>query len=178
MSRLGKKEISIPKGVSAGIDNGTFSVKGPKGTLTRQFLPDITINISSSAITLAPTHANVFTRSLWGTYSSHIRNMIKGVTEGFNKKLLVEGTGYRWELSGDKLKLSLGLSHPVVMNVPEGITVKPEKGELNINGLDKELVGGFAARVRAKKKPEPYKGKGIRYSDEIIERKQGKRSTA
>ena len=177
MSRLGKKIIEIPKGVAVVQNGNTFSIKGPKGELKRDFLTDITITITSESITLAPRGAlSVFGRALWGTYSSHLRNMIKGVTQGFSEKLLIEGTGYKWNVSGTNLELALGLSHPVKLAIPAGISVKAEKSELNISGIDKEIVGSFAALVRSQKKPEPYKGKGIRYAEEVIERKQGKRS--
>jgi len=179
MSRLGKKEIAIPSGVTATQEGNALRVKGPKGELSRSFLTDITITIAGDVITLAPRGSlTVFARALWGTYSSHIRNMIKGVTEGYVEKLLIEGTGYKWSVSGTNLDLSLGFSHPVKVAIPTGITVKAEKGELTITGIDKEVVGSFAAYIRSLKKPEPYKGKGIRYEGEVIERKQGKRSTA
>ncbi|MEK7535572.1 MAG: 50S ribosomal protein L6 [Patescibacteria group bacterium] len=179
MSRLGKKEIKIPSGVTVTQDGNSLRFKGPKGELKRDFLTEIVVTVSGDSITLALRgNPTVFGRSLWGTYSSHIRNMIKGVTEGFSEKLLIEGTGYKWSVSGTNLDLSLGFSHPVKLPIPAGLTVKAEKGELVIIGIDKEIVGSFAALVRSLKKPEPYKGKGIRYHDEVIERKQGKRSTA
>lgn len=178
MSRLGKKEIKIPAGVTATKKDGTIIIKGPKGELTRTFLSEITITISPLAITLAPRGATtVFGRSLWGTYWSHLSNMIKGVTEGYSQKLLIEGTGYKWDVSGTNLNLALGFSHPVKVAIPTGLTIKTEKAELTVTGIDKEVVGSFAAYIRSLKKPEPYKGKGIRYEGEIIERKQGKRST-
>ena len=179
MSRLGKKEIQIPTGVSINQEGNTLRVKGPKGELSKSFLSDITITINADRITLAPRGSlSVFVRALWGTYSSHIRNMIKGVTEGWSEKLLIEGTGYKWDVAGATLNLALGLSHPVKVAIPKDLKVNVEKGELNIAGSDKEVVGSFAAYVRSLKKPEPYKGKGIRYAGEVIERKQGKRSTA
>src|SRR3989344_618241 len=179
MSRLGKKEIKIPTGVTVKQDGYLISVKGPKGELSRGFKADIIITLTSDSITLTPRGAvTVFKRALWGTYWSHIRNMITGVTEGYSEKLLIEGTGYKWAVSGSSLDLSLGFSHPVKLAIPTGLSVKTEKGELTVTGIDKEVVGSFAALVRSQKKPEPYKGKGIRYAEEVIERKQGKRSTA
>src|SRR3989338_3976671 len=167
MSRLGKKEITIPAGVVVTQKDNTLVVKGPKGELSRQFLSEITISVSPEKITLAPRGSlTVFSRALWGTYWSHVCNMIKGVTEGFSQKLLIEGTGHKWNAAGTNIDLALGLSHPVKVVVPEGGKVKTE------------IVGSFAAYILSLKKPEPYKGKGIRYIDEVIERKQGKRSTA
>ena len=115
-------------------------------------------------------------RKDWGTVASHLSNMIEGVTEGFTKKLIIEGVGYRAETSGNKLVMQLGYSHPVEMQIPEGVAVEVEKNEITVSGTDKEAVGQFAANIRAKRKPEPYKGKGIRYSDEIIRRKEGKKA--
>ncbi len=178
MSRLGKREIEIPKGVSVTHAGNLVTIKGAKGTLVREFKPEVAMAITDKGITLSINRNDVATRALWGTYSSHLRNMIEGVSAGFTKKLLVEGTGYKWEVVGKTLKLALGFSHPIILPIPEGLTIKAEKGELEIVGIDKEVVGSFAALVRGKKKPEPYKGKGIRYSGEVIERKQGKRATA
>lgn len=178
MSRLGKRDIVIPAGVTVVVKDDKISVKGAKGELHRDVLPDIKITVTGDAVSLVPKDDTVFSRALWGTYSSHIRNMIEGVTKGFAKKLFIEGTGYKWSVAGTNLNLALGFSHPVVVPIEEGIKVTAEKGELNVSGIDKELVGNFAAYVRSLKKPEPYKGKGIRYSDEIIIRKQGKRSAA
>ena len=178
MSRLGKKEITIPTGVTVTVAGNKHTFKGPKGELSRDFSSDIEIKIEGSSITMKPRSTNPATRALWGTYSSHIRNMITGVTVGFSKKLIVEGTGYKWEITGKEIKLALGFSHPIKLVIPDGLAVKAEKSELTIDGIDKEVVGSFAALVRSHKKPEPYKGKGIRYAGEVIERKQGKRSTA
>src|SRR3989344_3813535 len=183
MSRLGKKLILIPADVTVLFEGGSLSVKGPKGELTRVFRPDIKISVGADTITLAPSYESVETRALWGTYWSHVNNMLKGVTDGYVKKLAIEGTGYKWEVLpatgsiGQKIKLAIGFSHPLELAIPEGLKVTAEKSELSISGIDKELVGSFAALIRSKKKPEPYKGKGIRYVGEVIERKQGKRST-
>ncbi len=178
MSRIGKKEIHIPAKTTVTLnkENGLITVVGPKGTLTRIFKPTIAITIEGSVITLKPVVENPDTLALWGTYGSHLLNMIEGVNKGFEKKLEVEGVGMRWEMQGKDIKMLLGFSHPVIVKVPEGITVTTEKNQMKIEGIDKELVGQFAANIRATKKPEPYKGKGIHYLGESILRKQGKKS--
>lgn len=176
MSRIGKQPIIIPPKTTVSREGDVLTVKGPLGELTRSFMNDVTIVIADGAITLAPRDDDPFAQILWGTYASHIRNMIAGVNAPYKKTLIIEGVGYRAELSGKKLVLSIGFSHKVDVPIPEGITVVVEKGVMTITGIDKELVGQFAAKVRAHKKPEPYKGKGIRYHDEVIRRKQGKKS--
>lgn len=176
MSRIGKKEIQVPKGVEVSQTGGVLKVVGPKGTLTKIFRDDITVNIAGGVVTLTPKRNDKFSQSLWGTYASHIMNMIKGVQEPYVKKLILEGVGFKSEVKGKELHLALGFSHPVVVKIPEGITMTAEKNNLTITGIDKELVGSFSASVRALKKPEPYKGKGMRYDDEVIRRKQGKKT--
>jgi large subunit ribosomal protein L6 len=176
MSRIGKKGIVVPEKTEVAFNAGTFSVKGPKGSLEKDFLPDIAIVIDGKNISLSPKKENKQTKALWGTYASHIKNMIKGVNEGFEKKLILEGVGYKSQVSGNKLVLALGFSHPVEIEIPPGLNVKAEKNLLTFEGINKELVGAFSAKIRALKKPEPYKGKGFRYHDEIIRRKQGKKS--
>ncbi len=177
MSRVGKQTILIPSNTEAKISGKTFSVKGPKGSLTREFPGDITINIADNQITFTPKITTDRTlNALWGTYASHVKNMVIGVTEGFTKKLILEGVGFKSEVSGKTLKLALGFSHPVNVDIPEGLTLTAEKNVVTITGIDKELVGMFSASVRALKKPEPYKGKGFHYSDEVIRRKQGKKA--
>lgn len=176
MSRLGKQPLAIPEKVEASFEGGIFSVKGPKGTLTRALGNEVAITIDASGITLAPAKDTDLARALWGTYAAHIKNMIEGVTTGFTKVLQVEGVGYRGEVKGNSLVMQLGFSHPVVFAIPDGVSVSVEKGVFTITGIDKEIVGQFAANVRAKKKPEPYKGKGIRYQGEYIIRKQGKKA--
>jgi large subunit ribosomal protein L6 len=176
MSRLGKQPITIPKGVEFSIADGLVTVKGPKGTLTQAVRDEVTITFEDGIVTVAPAKQTIFARALWGTYAALIRNMIAGVTEGFTKILEIEGVGYRAEAQGQKLNLSLGFSHPVIMEVPEGITATVEKGVITLVGADKNAVGQFAANVRKVKKPEPYKGKGIRYRGEHIIRKQGKKA--
>jgi large subunit ribosomal protein L6 len=176
MSRLAKNPIEIPQGVTASFDGHTLTITGPKGTLTRAFRPIIDIKIVDNTVHLEMKKNDVATRSLWGTYGSHIANMLYGVVSGYEKKLILEGVGFRWSVNGNAIDMSLGFSHPVKMIIPEGLQVVIEKNTATITGTDKESVGRFAADVRAKKKPEPYKGKGIRYSDEVIRRKQGKKS--
>lgn len=176
MSRIGKKGIVIPDKTEVSINSGTVLVKGPKGSLQRNFRSDISIAIDGKNISLTPVKENNQTKALWGTYASHIKNMVKGVNEGFEKKLVLEGVGFKSQVSGNKLVLALGFSHPVEVEIPQGLNVKAEKNLLTVSGIDKELVGSFSAKVRALKKPEPYKGKGFRYFDEVIRRKQGKRS--
>ncbi len=178
MSRLAKQPIAIPAGVTATLDKGVFSVKGPKGDLTRTFKTgDINLEIVDNAVVVTPrTMDDAFIRALLGTYASHVINMIEGVTKGFEKKLILEGVGFKSAVNGNSLDLSLGFSHPVKIEVPAGLTVTAEKNVITITGADKESVGAFAAYVRSRKKPEPYKGKGFRYDNEIIRRKQGKKS--
>lgn len=176
MSRIGKQQLSIPAGVEVTFDAHAVRVKGPKGELVRDLRDEIVFKNENNTITSEPRRNDKFSRSLWGTYMSHIQNMIQGVVTPFEKKLLVEGVGFKWDVKGSDLNLSLGFSHPVIMKIPEGVTVTAEKSSLTISSIDKEAVGLFANQVRQMKKPEPYKGKGIRYSDEAVRRKQGKKS--
>ena len=177
MSRLAKQPIAIPDGVVCSFDGDILHVKGPKGELQKPFKLDvILIEVKDGAVSFEKQVDTVFSRALIGTYASHVQNMIKGVTEGFEKKLIVEGIGFRSEVKGNELHLALGFSHPVVMKIPDELTVTAEKNLITVSGIDKEAVTQFAAKIRAKKKPEPYKGKGIRYEGEVIQRKQGKKS--
>ncbi|MBX9906852.1 50S ribosomal protein L6 [Patescibacteria group bacterium] len=176
MSRIGKQPVALNK-TEATYANGTFTVKGPKGTLSRAFGNEVAIAIGAEEITLTPAKETALAKALWGTYAAHIQNMVKGVTEGFVKVLQVEGVGYRGEVKGSTLVMQLGFSHPVIVPIPAGVSVVIEKGVITISGIDKEVVGQFAANVRAHRKPEPYKGKGIRYQGEFILRKQGKKAT-
>ncbi|MCA9352267.1 50S ribosomal protein L6 [Patescibacteria group bacterium] len=177
MSRLSKQPIAIPSGVEVTKNGTTMTVKGPKGELSRSFKDDvIAITVEGGHIAFEKQVDTVFTRALIGTYASHIMNMIHGVTEGFEKKLVIEGVGFRAEVKGTTLEMALGFSHPVVMDIPTGLSVAVEKSVITVSGTDKEQTMQFAAQIRAKKKPEPYKGKGIRYEGEIIRRKQGKKS--
>ncbi|MBP6866313.1 MAG: 50S ribosomal protein L6 [Candidatus Pacebacteria bacterium] len=176
MSRIGKKEIKIPNGVKIALDAGVLTVTGPKGSIKKIFRDDIAINIAADLVTLATKRNDKFSKALWGTYASHIMNMVAGVENPYQKKLILEGVGFKSEVKGKELHLALGFSHPVVVAIPEGLTVTAEKNNITVVGVDKELVGSFTAALRAKKKPEPYKGKGFRYHDEVIRRKQGKKT--
>ena len=175
MSRLGKQPVTIPAGVTVTCDNGLLTVAGPKGTLTRAIKPDVNINIEGTIVTLTPG-TTTDAPALWGTYAAHLRNMIKGVTEGFTRILEIEGVGYRAEVKGNNIQLNVGFSHPVLLEIPAGISALVEKSVITLTGSDKDLLGQFAANVRKVKKPEPYKGKGIRYRGEFIIRKQGKKA--
>jgi len=176
MSRIGKQQLTIPAGVEVTFDAHAVRVKGPKGELTRALRDEIAFKHENGIISSEPRRNDKFSRSLWGTYMSHLDNMITGVVTPFEKKLLVEGVGFKWEVKGGDLVMNLGFSHQVIMRIPEGLTVTAEKSTLTISGIDKEAVGLFANKVRQAKPPEPYKGKGIRYSTEVIRRKQGKKS--
>lgn len=177
MSRIGKQTVIVPTGTEVKLTGITFSVKGPKGSLTRDFPGDVTLHIDGNEITFTPNkQGDRSVNALWGTYASHVKNMIIGVNEGYSKKLILEGVGFKSEVSGQTLNLALGFSHPVKVAIPAGLTVTAEKNNITVSGIDKELVGSFTASVRAMKKPEPYKGKGFRYSDEVIRRKQGKKA--
>lgn len=178
MSRLAKQPIVIPSGVTATLEKGVFAVKGPKGELSRTFTTgDVNMVIENNAVVVTPrTMDDAFIRALLGTYASHVINMIEGVTKGYEKKLILEGVGFKSAVSGNTLDLALGFSHPVKVEIPAGLTVTAEKNVVTVTGIDKELVGSFTAKVRSLKKPEPYKGKGFRYDGEIIRRKQGKKS--
>jgi len=177
MSRIGKQTVIIPAGTEAKLTGITFSVKGPKGTLTRDFPGDVTLHIAGNEITFTPNKTgDRSVNALWGTYASHVKNMVIGVNEGYSKKLVLEGVGFKSEVAGNTLNLALGFSHPVKVAIPTGIIVTAEKNNITVSGIDKELVGSFTASIRTMKKPEPYKGKGFHYSDEVVRRKQGKKA--
>lgn len=175
MSRIAKKPIPIPSGITVSVSGDTVTVVGKDGELKRAFRPLVGITADTAAVTLEPKSDTRLAKALWGTYAAHIKNMMQGVVKPFTKQLLIEGVGYRANVQGNTIVLSIGFSHPVELEIPKGVTVTSEKGVITISGIDKEAVGQFAANVRAMKKPEPYKGKGIRYSGEIIRRKQGKK---
>lgn len=175
MSRLGKIPVAIPKGVTVTLENGLLTVKGPKATLTRELRNDVNVAIEADTITLTPGETPA-AKALWGTYAAHLRNMITGVTEGFTKILQIEGVGYRAEVKGREIVLNVGFSHQVMLEIPEGISAEVVKSIVTLTGPDKDALGQFAANVRKVKKPEPYKGKGIRYQGEFIIRKQGKKA--
>jgi len=176
MSRIGKQEILIPSGVKVMKNGDVLSVTGPKGTITKNFRDDITFNITDKTVSLNIKRNDKFSKSLWGTYVSHIKNMIEGVEKPYQKKLILEGVGFKSEVKGKDFNFALGFSHPVIVRIPEGITATADKNNITISGADKELVGSFTASIRALKKPEPYKGKGMRYENEVIRRKAGKKT--
>lgn len=176
MSRIGRAPIAVPAGVEIKIeDNNVVTVKGPKGTLTQQFHPNMTIKQDGAELHVTRPNDLKENRSLHGLTRTLLHNMVVGVTDGYKKVLDVNGVGYRVAMEGGKLVMNLGFSHQVIMEAPAGITVEtPTANQIVVSGYDKQLVGQFAAKVREKRPPEPYKGKGIKYSDEVIRRKVGK----
>ena len=176
MSRIGKKPVSIPSGVTASIDGGVLSVKGPKGTLSLTLREEISYTLEDGGILVKPANDSKAARAFWGMQRTLVQNLVTGVTEGFTKKLLITGVGYRAASQGKVLKLQLGYSHDVNIDVPEGIEIKtPDQTTVEISGIDKQKVGQIAAEIRRWRKPEPYKGKGIKYEGEYIFRKEGKK---
>jgi large subunit ribosomal protein L6 len=176
MSRIGKRPVPVPAGVTATIDGGQLSVKGPKGTLSLQLRDEISYVVENDGITVKPANDTKQARAFWGMQRTLVQNLVTGVTEGFTKKLLITGVGYRANAQGKKLKLQLGYSHDVDIDVPEGIEIKtPDQTTVEISGIDKQKVGQVAAEIRRWRKPEPYKGKGIKYDGEYIFRKEGKK---
>ena len=178
MSRIGKRPIAIPAGTDVSVSGGEIIVKGKGGTLKRPLHSAVSVTVANGEVVVAPKEKTRLARALWGTYAAHVRNMIQGVGQPFVKKLQVEGIGYRAEPAGKQLKLTVGFSHPVLVAIPEGITAIVEKNVITVSGADKDAVGQFAASVREIKKPEPYKGKGIRYEGEVVRIKQGKKAAA
>ncbi len=177
MSKIGKKPITIPENVSVTMGDDGILVKGEKGQLLVPGLRDITVDIKDGEITFSPKRNTKQARSNWGTMRALVQNAIQGITEGFSKTLLLEGVGYRITKEGEDLNMNLGFSHSVRYNTPKGITFEVEKNTtLIIRGIDKTLVGQVAAKIRAFRKPEPYKGTGFRYADEIVRRKAGKKA--
>jgi len=175
MSRIGLKPIEIPEGVEVTLDGNTATVKGPKGTLTKDLHADINVNIDDKVITFERPTEGKEHRSLHGTTRSLINNMVVGVSKGYEKELEIIGVGYRAALQGQKLVISAGYSHPVEIEQIEGIEFDvPKNTQVIVKGIDKELVGAVASNIRAIRPPEPYKGKGIRYKDELVRRKEGK----
>lgn len=175
MSRIGKKPIEIPPEVKVKIEGQKVLVEGPLGKLEKEFRPEIGIKMEDGKLILFPQIESKITKALWGTYRQLIFNMIEGVKKGYEKKLEIEGLGYKAELQGEKLVLRVGYSHPVVITPPAGIKIKVEKNIISVSGIDKELVGRLAAKIREVKPAEPYKGKGIKYLGEKIIRKVGKK---
>jgi large subunit ribosomal protein L6 len=176
MSRIGKKAVPVPAGVSADIAGRVLSVKGPKGTLTMPLADDIKYDVQADAIGVTPANDTKRARAFWGMQRTLVQNLVTGVTTGFSKKLVITGVGYRAAAQGRNLRLQLGYSHDVNIDVPEGIEVKtPDATTVEISGADKQKVGQLAAEIRRWRKPEPYKGKGIKYDGEFIFRKEGKK---
>lgn len=174
MSRVGKKPISIPKGVEVKIEGSLVTVKGPKGELKRQIHPAVVVNQDGDNLIVSVRNGNRQSRSLQGLFRVLIDNMVIGVSKGFEKALEIVGIGYRAELKGRIAVFSLGYSHPVNFELPEGVDAKIERSKVTLSGIDKQLLGETAARIRRLRKPEPYKGKGIKYANEVIRRKAGK----
>ncbi|CRK75609.1 MULTISPECIES: 50S ribosomal protein L6 [Nereida] len=176
MSRIGKKPVALPSGVEAKIDGQTVEVKGPKGVRSFTATDDVTLAVEDGALSVTPRGKSKRARQQWGMTRTMVANLVTGVTDGFKKELEINGVGYRAAMEGKNIKLSLGLSHDVVFQVPDGVTVTaPKNTQLIVEGIDEQQVGQVAANIRAWRKPEPYKGKGIKYVDEYIFRKEGKK---
>ena len=176
MSRIGKKSVELPAGVSATVSGQTIEVKGPKGTRTFKATDDVTITVDGQSVSIMPRGSSKRARQQWGMSRTMVANLAIGVTEGFKKELEINGVGYRAAAQGNVLKLQLGYSHEVNFDVPEGVTVTtPKQTEVIVEGIDQQLVGQVAANTREWRKPEPYKGKGIKYKGEFIFRKEGKK---
>jgi large subunit ribosomal protein L6 len=178
MSRIGKKIIIVPAKTEVKVEGNTVTVKGPLGELTRVFNPEVKVEVSEGKVSFVPVSKKmtVELNSLWGTASSHLNNMILGVNKAYEKKLIVEGVGFKADVVGTNLVFKLGFSHTITVAIPKNLKVASEKNIITISGIDKEFVGKYVAEIRALKKPEPYKGKGIRYADEVIKRKEGKKT--
>jgi large subunit ribosomal protein L6 len=176
MSRIAKKPIVLPPKTEASFSGGIMTIKGPLGTLTKLFKPNVHVVIEKNEIILTPASESLQARAEWGTYASHIKNMIAGVHKAFEKKLVIEGIGYKADIKGKDIVLALGFSHTITLPIPTDLKVTSEKNTVTISGIDCERVGQFAAEIRSLKKPEPYLGKGVHYSDEVVRRKQGKKA--
>lgn len=177
MSRLGKKPIEIPQNTEVTVNDDVVVVKGPLGELSQEYNSRLVdIKVEDGSVITVPKKKTIEANSLWGTYSSLIRTMVEGVNKEFEIKLIIEGVGFKAELKEETIVLNVGFSHSVETKVPEGLKASVEKEVITISGIDKQKVGQFAADIRAVKKPEPYKGKGIRYEDEIVQRKEGKKA--
>lgn len=176
MSRIGRQPIKIPENVEVKISDGFISVRGPKGEVSRQIHDSILLEKNGAAVLVKPRNESKKNLALWGTFRSLINNMVKGVSDGFQKVLIYEGIGYKSEVKNDTLELNVGFTHPVRVIAPKGIDFKVEKNQITVSGADKELVGQVGANIRKIRPPEPYKGKGIRYKDEVIIRKAGKKA--
>jgi large subunit ribosomal protein L6 len=178
MSRIGKRTLTFPENVNVNVENNVVTVKGPKGELSLELVKNIEVKVEGNTVTVEPSKNDKFTHAMHGTTNANIKNMIIGVTEGYKKALEIVGVGYKFNVQGTKLTVNAGYSHPVVMEVPAGLTVKQiNNTEIEIEGIDKIKVGEFAANVRKVRGPEPYKGKGIKYKGEQIRRKEGKKAS-
>ena len=178
MSRIGKRVLTIPENVNVNVEGNIVTVKGPKGELSLELVKNINVKVEEGTVTVEPSKNDKFTHAMHGTTNANIRNMIIGVSEGYKKALEIVGVGYKFTVSGNKLTVNAGYSHPVVMEVPTGITVKQVNNtEIELEGIDKVKVGEFAANIRKVRGPEPYKGKGIKYKGEQIRRKEGKKAS-
>ncbi|MFY0690301.1 MAG: 50S ribosomal protein L6 [Paracoccaceae bacterium] len=176
MSRIGKKPVELPSGVTASVSGQTVEVKGPKGVRSFTATDDVTITVNDNVVSIEPRGKSKRARQQWGMSRTMVGNLVTGVTDGFKKELEINGVGYRAQMTGNSLKLNLGLSHDVDFPIPEGVTVTaPKPTQIIVEGIDQQLVGQVAANIRAWRKPEPYKGKGIKYKDEYIFRKEGKK---
>ncbi|MGF1604987.1 MAG: 50S ribosomal protein L6 [Rhodothalassiaceae bacterium] len=176
MSRIGKKPIEIPSGVTVTLDGADVAVKGPKGELGLTLVPEVDARIEDNQIAVTPRNQTKRARSMWGMQRTRVSNLIEGVTKGFEKKLEITGVGYRAQVKGKSLALQLGFSHDVDFPIPEGISINcPDQTTVIVSGIDKQQVGEVAAKIRAYRKPEPYKGKGVKYAGEYIFRKEGKK---
>lgn len=175
MSKIGKKPIEIPEGVTITVEEQAVKVKGPKGELSFKLPKEVELKLNGRQLLVLPVSKSKRTPALWGTIRAVVANMVIGVEKGFEKKLEIEGIGFKAQLQGNDLILNLGFSHPVIFKPPEGVKVSVEKNTITVSGISLELVGQTAANIRAFKKPEPYKGKGIRYAGEVVRRKAGKK---
>lgn len=175
MSRIGKRPIEIPEGVQVNIEEEKITIKGPKGELSRAIRPEIKVELKESKIFVSPQKKTKKTKAFWGLTRALLNNMVKGVVEGYEKKLEIQGIGYKAILEGDELVLSVGFSHQVRVKLPEDVKVLAEKNIITISGINKELVGQIASSIRKVKPPDPYKGKGIRYLGEVVRKKAGKK---
>ncbi len=176
MSRIGKRPIPVPDNVTATVDGQLISVKGPKGELSTTLVDEVLVKLEDGQIEVHPRSESKRARSMWGMSRTIVSNLVTGVTEGFTRKLEINGVGYRAQMTGKSIQLQLGLSHDVIREVPQGLDVKcPKPTEIEISGIEKQRVGQFAAELRGLRPPEPYKGKGVKYAEERIVRKEGKK---
>jgi len=176
MSRIGNSPIKLPDGVNITAEGARLVAKGSKGELEMALPDNVSVSVGEGVVKVTPLEKTIYSRSIWGTVRANINNLVVGVSKGFARNLEINGVGYRAAMQGNKLQLNLGFSHPVEMVVPAGLSVKVENNtKIEITGADKQLLGQFASEIRAKRPPEPFKGKGVKYKDEVIKRKEGKK---